>query len=88
MQQQTFIPATDEKVFQDNKPTPKDTPSKYSSLITRMCDDKFIDDLCSLTGNIASNWGYFESEIIFILTKRLEVYFNTFEISNNLGECW
>lgn len=51
-----------------------------------MCGDKFIDDLCALVGNTASNWGYFESEIIFVLTKRLEVYFNTFEISNNLGE--
>lgn len=53
-----------------------------------MCGDKFIDDLCSLVGNMASNWGYFESEIIFILTKRLEIYFNAFETSHNLGMCW
>lgn len=86
VQQPTFVPATDDKIFQDTKLTPKESPSKYSSLLTRTCDDRFIDDLCALAGNMASNWGYFESELIFILTKRLEVYFNTFEVGSNLGD--
>lgn len=73
-------------MFQETKPSPVDVPGKYSSLLTRMCDDRFVDDLCSLVGSMASNWGYFESEIIFILTKRLEVYFNSFEINNAHGE--
>ncbi len=85
-QPNTFVPATDDKLFPDTKLSSKESLNKYSSLLTRMCDDRFVDDLCSLVGNMASNWGYFESEIIFILTKRLEIYFNAFEISHSLGE--
>lgn len=86
MQQPTFVPAADDKIFQET--SQKETANKFSSLITCMCADRFVDDLCSLVGNMASNWGYFESEIIFVLTKRMEIYFNAFEITNSLGECF
>ncbi|XP_037046683.1 uncharacterized protein LOC119081691 [Bradysia coprophila] len=88
VQQPTFVPVSDDKIFQDTKLSLIETPGKYSSLVTRMCDDRFVDDLCSLVGNMAANWGYFEGEIIFILTKRLEIYFNLMEISNTPDYQW
>lgn len=85
VQQSIFIPAADDKCFQDDVKL-KETANKYSSLVTRLCADRFIDDLCGLAGKMASNWGYFESEIIFILTKRLEIYFHSFHSGSNVGE--
>ncbi|KAJ6643144.1 hypothetical protein Bhyg_08100 [Pseudolycoriella hygida] len=87
--QSNYVPATDSEVFEDSKLLSKnEAANKYSSLISRICADKFVDDLCSLVGNMASNWGYFESEIIFVLTKRLEVYFSAFKTNKILDYQW
>lgn len=47
----------------------------FSSFETSICNDRYVDVLSDLIGSMASKWGYFEYEIIYLLTKRLEIFF-------------
>lgn len=47
----------------------------YSPFVTDACDDRFIDELCSLIGCLSGKWGYFEHEMTYLLYKRLEIFF-------------
>lgn len=49
----------------------------FSPLTTIMCTDLAIDDVCAAMGSISSKWGYFESEVIFIISKRLDFFFKS-----------
>lgn len=48
----------------------------FSRFEAEMCDDRFVDDVCDLAGCLASKWGSFEFEIIYLLSKRLEIFFH------------
>lgn len=50
----------------------------FSSFEAEICDDRFVDDICELIGCFASKWGTFEYEMIYLLSKKLEIFF--FEI--------
>lgn len=53
----------------------------FSPFVTDACDDRFVDDVCTLIGYLAGKWGYFEHEITYLLSKRLEIFF--YEERNN-----
>lgn len=48
----------------------------FSSFETSICNDQYVNDVCDLVGLMASKWGYFEHEIIYLLSKRLEIFFH------------
>lgn len=54
---------------------PLPASQRFSALSSPMCDEKYVDDVCTLIGSAACKWGYLESEIIYVLSKRLEVFF-------------
>lgn len=47
----------------------------FSPFVTDACDDRFVDDVCTLVGYLAGKWGYFEHEITYLFSKRLEIFF-------------
>lgn len=57
---------------------------KFSPHTTIMCTDNYVDNVCTLIASMASKWEYFESEIIYLITKRLEIFFGNF--SGNTSE--
>lgn len=48
---------------------------QFSPMTTLMCDDQSIESICTVIGSMASHWGYFEREIIYLISKRLEIFF-------------
>lgn len=49
---------------------------QFSALTTLMCDEKSVDDCCRLIGHLSAKWGYLEREIIYIVARRLEIFFH------------
>lgn len=47
----------------------------FSSFTTDICDDRFVDDICLIIGYLSGRLGYFEHEITYLLSKRLEMFF-------------
>lgn len=47
----------------------------FSPFVTSECSDRFVGDICCLLGYLAGRWGYFEHEITYLLTRRLEIFF-------------
>lgn len=58
----------------------------YSPYETKACDDHYVPDVCTIIGMFANNWGYFEHETIYLLTKRLEIFFFNVEKDGWSGE--
>lgn len=48
----------------------------FSSFDAAMCNDRYVNEVCDLVGLMGSKWGYFEHEMIYMLSKRLEIYFH------------
>lgn len=48
---------------------------QFSPMTTLMCDDQSIETVCAVIGSLASHWGYFERESIYLISKRLEIFF-------------
>lgn len=59
----------------------------FSSFDATMCNDRYVNDVCDLVGLMASKWGYFEHEIIYLLAKRLEIWFHKLTKWTIVGEC-
>lgn len=48
---------------------------QFSPMTTLICDDQSIETVCTVIGSLASHWGYFERESIYLISKRLEIFF-------------
>lgn len=48
----------------------------FSSFEATICNDRYVNDVCDLIGLMASKWGHFEHEIIYLLSRRLEIFFH------------
>ena len=59
----------------------------FSPFETQMCEEGYVDELCSVMACLSSKWGYFEHEVIFLLSKRLEIFFHSTTSWNDQGEC-
>lgn len=68
----------DNYTFNDATPLKAKTAASneiFSPFEAEMCDERFIDDLCESIGSLANKFGYFEFEIIYLMSKRLEIFF-------------
>lgn len=69
----TSYPDDTENLYEDFQ---IDYPNEiYSPFETNMCEDRFVDEVCAVIGHLASQWGYVEHEMIFLLSRRLEIFF-------------
>lgn len=59
----------------------------FSTFETAMCNDRYVNDVCDLVGMMGSKWGHFEHEIIYLLAKRLEIFFHEVTTWTITGEC-
>lgn len=58
----------------------------FSSFDAEMCNSRYTNDVSNLVGLMASKWGYFEHEIIYLLAKRLEIFFHEITTWSTAGE--
>lgn len=58
----------------------------FSPLTTAKCSDVRLEQVLTVVGGLASKWGYFENEIIFLVSKRLEIFFLTVTEATILGK--
>lgn len=63
-------------------------PESYSPLTTAKCSDARLEQVLTVIGGLAVKWGYFENEIVFLVSKRLEIFFLTVTEATMLGECY
>lgn len=53
-----------------------EVPDVFSGYHGELCvNEEIADEMCTVIGSLASLWGYFEHEVIYLLTKRLEIFF-------------
>lgn len=55
-------------------------------MTTLMCDDQSIETVCAVIGSLAAHWGYFERESVYLISKRLEIFFQN--ASDTLGKLY
>lgn len=80
------IDATEEKIDLKIVDEPNVKQEYFSAFEAEVCDDRFVDDICELIGCLGSKWGSFEYEMIYLLSKRLEIFFHevkTWTITGN-----
>lgn len=59
----------------------------YSPFETEMCEsERLVEDICRVVGILASQWGCFEHEIVYLLIKRLEIFFHSVTEWSNGGK--
>lgn len=61
-------------------------PESYSPLTTAKCTDGRLEQVLGVIGGLAAKWGYFENEVVYLVSKRLEIFFLTVTEATLLGE--
>lgn len=64
-----------------------ETPAEtYSPLTTAKCTDARLEQVLTVIGGLSVKWGYFENEIVYLVSKRLEIFFLTVTEATMLGK--
>lgn len=51
----------------------------FSALQTHRCADAQLDELLRVIGELAAHWGYVETELVYLVSRRLRTYFADWE---------
>lgn len=91
--QESIVPDASNQNMDSNHPPDEETPTdnetlpeSYSPLTTAKCTDARLEQILNVIGGLAGKWGYFENEIVFLVSKRLEIFFLTVTEATLLGE--
>lgn len=71
----TELPTCDVKEANVDSGSDESIVEQFSPITTLLCDDQSIERVCAVIGSLASHWGYFERESIYLISKRLEIFF-------------
>lgn len=82
----TAVPAADNERAAPVGPADTTIPESFSTLTTVKCTDARLDEVLAVIGGMASKWGYFESEVVYLVVKRMEIFFLGVNEATMLGE--
>lgn len=51
----------------------------FSNIHSPAVDDRFIEPVCSVLGNISGIWGYQEYEHVYLLNQRMQIFFHNLD---------
>lgn len=71
---------------EDEEPTPDPELQHMSSFFASPVGSVCVEELCDTIGQLASQSGYFHSECLFLITRRLARYFETRDSCSERGE--